>query len=58
MASQALCALAAAAGLLCKVDVIKIRADLIMLSVQNIDALQQAGAMALLRPLLLDSVPR
>jgi hypothetical protein len=26
--------------------------------VQNIEALQQAGAMALLRPLLLDNVPR
>lgn len=25
---------------------------------QNIEALQQAGAMALLRPLLLDNVPR
>ena len=28
------------------------------LRVQNIEALQQAGAMALLRPLLLDNVPR
>jgi hypothetical protein len=27
-------------------------------SPQNIEALQQAGAMALLRPLLLDHVPR
>lgn len=25
---------------------------------QNVDALQQAGAMQLLRPLLLDTVPR
>ena len=28
------------------------------ISMQNIEALQQAGAMALLRPLLLDNVPR
>ena len=29
-----------------------------MACVQNIEALQQAGAMQLLRPLLLDNVPR
>lgn len=31
---------------------------IIQIFMQNIEALQQAGAMALLRPLLLDNVPR
>lgn len=33
-------------------------AGLTVVVLQNVEALQQAGAMSLLRPLLLDNVPR